>query len=87
MHPLLPDQWTSRALRVAMSVDDWRRLDALARRHEPQAPTTARAFGLAISELLRAVPEPAAEPALIDWMDWEQRKTLRLLFSPRPRAG
>lgn len=83
LHPLLPEQWTSRALRVAMAEQDWSRLDALVRRLGHQAPTTARAYGQVLSELLRSIPEPPPEPGPLDWMDWERRKTLRLLLPPR----
>ncbi len=74
----------SRALRVAMSELDWRRLEALAQRYQHRASTTARAYGMALAELLREVPLPDPEPPPRDWMDWERRKALRLLF---PRSG
>ncbi len=83
LHPLLPDQWTSKALRVAMSEADWDRLDALVREAAVEAPTQARALGLAISRLLHAAPEPSPPPGPLDWMDWERRKTLRLLMPRR----
>ncbi|HWE36224.1 MAG TPA: hypothetical protein VG406_06600 [Isosphaeraceae bacterium] len=79
LHPLLPEQWTSRALRVAMAERDWAALDALARAalRDADAPTQARAYGLILARLLRHAPPP--EPAPLDWMDWERRKALRLL--------
>lgn len=80
LHPPLPERWVSKALRVAMSEADWERLDALVREAEPEAPTQARALGLAISGLLHPAPE-ASPPGPLDWMDWERRKTLRLLMS------
>ena len=43
LHPLLPGQWTSKALRVAMSAEDWARFEALVREaSRPQAPTQAQ---------------------------------------------
>ena len=39
----LPEQWTSKALRVAMSESDWARLERLARTLGAGAPTRARA--------------------------------------------
>ena len=80
LHPPLPEQWTSRALRVAMSEADWERLDALVREAAPDAPSQAKALGLAISRLLHSSPEQASPPGPLDWMDWERRKTLRLLM-------
>ena len=81
LHPLLPEQWTSKALRLTMSEDDWHRFEALARSLAPAAPTQARAYGLALSTLLHSANLPHAEPGPLDWMDWERRKTLRLLLS------
>ena len=80
LHPPLPRQWMSKALRVAMSADDWARFDDLVRRSAGQAPTQARAHGIVLSELLEKAPgalRPAPGP--LDWMDWERKKTLRLL--------
>jgi hypothetical protein len=68
-----------------MSEEDWRRLESLVRHYEHRAPTTARAYGMALAELLREIPPPADVPTPVDWMGWERRKTLRLLFSPRAR--
>lgn len=81
LHPLLPEQWASRALRVAMSESDWSRLEALVREQsERGAPTRARAIGEAIVRLLdTAAMARRPEPGPLDWMDWERRKTLRLL--------
>src|SRR4051794_29613193 len=85
LHPLLPERWTSRPLRVAMSEADWLKFDALAREAEKDAPTQARAFGLTISALMRQSPDPRPDPGPLDWMDWERRKTLRLLMPSAPR--
>jgi hypothetical protein len=81
LHPLLPEEWISKVLRVAMSESDWLRFAALIDQHAAMAPTQARANGLALSSLLHSVPVPWTEPGPLDWMDWERRKTLRLLFA------
>ncbi|GAC1299618.1 MAG: hypothetical protein NVSMB14_10400 [Isosphaeraceae bacterium] len=87
LHPLLPEQWNSRVVRVAMSEEDWARLEHLVQLASAQSPTLARAYGLTISRLLnRGDAETVATDAIsgpLDWMDWERRKTLRLLFSKR----
>ena len=83
MHPALPDRWESRALRVSMSRDDWARLEAVVQRYAAIEPTRARALGAAMSELLDARDTAQADPQPMDWLDWERRKTLRLL---RPGA-
>ena len=80
LHPPLPEQWTSRALRVAMAESDWARLERLARSLGAGAPTQARAYGQTLSYLVHAVPEPEPAPGPLDWMDWERRKTIRLLM-------
>lgn len=80
LHPKLPGEWTSRALRVAMSSEDWARFESLVGGAETLAPTQARAHGMVISRLLdtsAASTKPAPGP--LDWMDWERQKTLRLL--------
>ncbi len=77
LHPLLPPAWMSRALRVAMSAEDWDRFDALAGEASLVASTQARANGVAISRLIHDPTRPAPGPT--DWMDWERLKTLRLL--------
>ena len=60
LHPLLPEEWISKALRVAMPDTDWAQFEALVARFTAMAPSQARAHGLAISELLHATP--ATEP-------------------------
>jgi hypothetical protein len=81
LHPPLPEEWISKALRVAMSEADWARFESLVARYGEMAPTQARAQGLVISDLLHAAPRP--EPGPLDWMDWERRKTIRLLVPNR----
>jgi hypothetical protein len=61
-----------------MSEADWNRLEALVARHGGTASTQARAHGLVMSHLLRGLP--LSEPEPLNWMDWERRKTLRLLL-------
>ena len=81
MHPLLPGDWESKALRVAMSREDWARFESLvlavSARAEPA--TRARAHGEVVSRLLDAAAGSRVEPGPLDWMDWERQKTLRLL--------
>ena len=81
LHPILPEAWESRPLRVAMSRADWDRFEALVRDLAADAPTQARALGKTLSHLVHSVPAPNPIPAQDpSWMDWERRKTLRLLF-------
>jgi hypothetical protein len=79
LHPPLPEQWISKALRVAMSESDWAHFEALVSRVSAMAQSQARAHGLVLSDLLHTFPRPEPEPGPLDWMDWERRKTLRLL--------
>jgi hypothetical protein len=81
LFPLLPERWVSRALRVAMSEQDWAKFGAFVEAATPQTPTHARACGQAISRLMEHLPAPQPSPGPLDWMDWERRKTLRLLRS------
>jgi hypothetical protein len=79
LHPPLPAEWTSRAIRVAMSEADWARFEALSQlwASVDPAPTQARAHGQALSRLLQHAEQSA--PGALDWMDWERQKTLKLL--------
>ena len=45
LHPRLPEEWVSKALRVAMSESDWAEFEALVARFAVMAPTQARAMG------------------------------------------
>jgi hypothetical protein len=65
----LPDEWISRAVRVAMSDADWVHFDAIASRYSREVPTQARAYGLAIAELLHAVCLPEPEPGPFDALE------------------
>jgi len=67
----------SRALRVAMSAEDWAHFDALVNEASFRAPTQARAHGEVIAGLIR--DRPRATPGPANWMDWERQKALRLL--------
>jgi hypothetical protein len=83
LHPLLPQEWVSKALRVAMSESDWSELESLAARIGSLAPTQARAYGMVLSGLLNQAE--SAEPGPLDWMDWERLKMERLVRKePRP---
>ena len=64
-----------------MSESDWERFLGLVERFAGDAPTTARAAGVAISMLLEHAPRDVirVNPGPLAWMDWEQRKNLRLL--------
>ena len=77
IHPLLPPEWISRAIRVAMSGDDWQQLDRLVAEMSSRTPTQARALGEVLSTLLRATRRDETGPS--HWMDWERQKTLRLI--------
>lgn len=87
LHPLLPQQWSSKPIRVSMSDEDWARFDALVAAVAPRASTHARAQGLVLGWLLDragvgAAVSPRNPPGTpLDWMDWERQKTLRLLRS------
>lgn len=81
LHPLLPDEWSSRALRVAMSSRDWARFEALVQSVAADVPTQARANGVAIARLIDNATTPQPSPRPFDWMDWEWQKALKLLRS------
>ncbi len=66
-----------------MAAEDWARFDALVSLLGRQEPSRARAHGQAIARLMHEAGVPREEPGPLDWMDWERRKTLRLL---RPGA-
>jgi hypothetical protein len=76
----LPEQWTSKPLRVAMAESDWARFEAKVHEVAGHEPTQARAVGATITHLMDLAPEPVPQPGPLDWMDWERRKTLRLLL-------
>ena len=89
LHPPLPHEWTSKALRVTMSEADWARFESLAGMLAPAAPTQARAYGMALSALIHTTTLPQSElgslgePGPLEWMDWERRKTLQLVLLSR----
>jgi hypothetical protein len=83
LHPLLPEEWVSKVLRVAMSESDWAKFETIVARCAALVPTQARAHGLALSGLLHAAPRPRLEPGPLDWMDWEREKSRRLLMPNR----
>jgi hypothetical protein len=64
-----------------MSQGDWERFEGLVRSlsAHPDAPTVARANGLALSRLMDATAHARPDPGPLAWMDWERQKTLRLL--------
>ncbi len=79
LHPPLPVEWTSKAIRVAMSEADWSRFEAMTQGLSAveATPTQARAYGQAVSHLMQHAEQSA--PGASDWMDWERQKTLKLL--------
>lgn len=81
LHPPLPEEWVSRALRVAMPEADWRRFEAAADRLGSGATTQARAYGLTIARLVQGEAPASTAAGPHDWMEWERRKALRLLRS------
>jgi hypothetical protein len=87
LHPPLPEEWISKVLRVAMSESDWARFENLVARCSAMASTQARAHGMVLSELLHSPAQQEPEPGPLDWMDWEHRKTLRLLLPDSSRMG
>src|SRR5215472_4911379 len=75
LFPRLPDQWVSRAMRVAMLAADWARFDALTTRAAEGTDTGARAAGRALMVLL----DTADLARAAHWLDWEHDKARRLL--------
>ena len=65
-----------------MSESDWAQFEALVARYAAMAPTQARATGWCLRAAHAVPAEP--EPGPLDWMDWERRKTLRLLVPKGP---
>jgi hypothetical protein len=80
LHPPLPEEWVSKALRVAMSESDWTLFERLVASYAANSPTLARAHGLLLADLLHRNSPLEPEMGPLDWMDWERRKTLRLLL-------
>jgi hypothetical protein len=62
----LPEEWISKALRVAMSESNWAHFEALVSRRTAFAPSQARAHGLVLAELLHSVRRPELEPGPLD---------------------
>ena len=74
LHPLLPEEWVSKALRVAMSESDWAEFEALVARCAVVAPTQARAYGMVLSGLLHGIcrSRARARPARLDGLGASQ---------------
>jgi hypothetical protein len=62
LHPPLPEEWISKALRVAMSESDWERFQALVDHYVAATPSQARACGIAISTLLQSAQPKQPDP-------------------------
>jgi len=65
-----------------MSEADWARFESLSYLLSQATPTRARAYGLALSTLMDSANLPAPTSGPTNWMDWELRKTLKLLRFP-----
>jgi hypothetical protein len=76
----LPPDWQSRSVRMALPAADWQALESLAAFYAPGASSMSAALGAVVHQLLethRRTEEFRWNPD--DWMEWERRKTLRLL--------
>ena len=69
LHPLLPEEWVSKALRVAMSESDWAEFEGLVARIAVFAPTQARAYGMVLSGLLHQASS-VLSPSRARWTGW-----------------
>jgi len=76
----LPKDWSSRSVRIALPESDWVALEMFARRYGADGSSGAVALGQAIRRLLETQRRSADWSwDSSDWMEWERRKTLRLL--------
>jgi len=102
LFPKLPADFETRLLRIAMSTQAWRQLEALAA--DPPAATRPRAIGAAIERALAHADAPSrrvrefalpAPPATrlrhasvhSDWLAWQFEKERRLLGDPQRNAA
>ena len=67
LHPLLPEEWVSKALRVAMSESDWAELESLVARMRGPGTDAGTCLRDGVSGLLNRPNR--AEPGPLDWMD------------------
>src|SRR5262245_28465718 len=74
LHPRLPENWISRAVRVSMPESRWRQFDGLIRKVKDF--TGARAAGQVLAQLLDAHDKAAPT---VHWLDWEHEKAKRIL--------
>ena len=74
LHPRLPENWISRAVRISMPDWRWRQFDALVGKVKDF--TGARAAGQVLVQLMDS--HMKAAPAA-HWLDWEQEKAKRIL--------
>ena len=74
LHPRLPENWISRAVRISMPDWRWRQFDALVGKVKDF--TGARAAGQVLAQLMDA--HTKAAPA-VHWLDWEHEKAKRIL--------
>jgi hypothetical protein len=100
LYPKLPGAYQSRAIRVAMALESWQRIERLASRSS--APTLPRAYGEVMEQLLenfdsfsRDVVRPTFQAlhrsvekpiygTLDDWQAWQMQKDLALLAASAP---
>lgn len=76
----LPENWSSRSVRIALPESDWGALEMLSRRYGSEGSSGAVALGQAIHRLLETQRRSADWSwDSSDWMEWERRKTLKLL--------
>lgn len=76
----LPTDWQGRSVRINLPAADWAYLDKLIIEQGLESASMAMAMGRLVHELLeerRRTDEFRWSPD--DWMEWERRKTLRLL--------
>lgn len=76
----LPVNWSSRSVRIALPDSDWVVLEMLARRYGAEGSSGSAALGQVIHRLLetqRRASDWSWDSS--DWMEWERRKTLKLL--------
>jgi hypothetical protein len=74
LHPLLPENWISRAVRISMSDARWQQFDALIGKVKDF--TGARAAGQVLSQFIDAHAKAAPT---VHWLDWEHEKAKRVL--------
>ena len=76
----LPDGWQGRSIRISLPESDWLLLDSLIANLAPDGASRSMAMGKVLHQLLSEHQRSAQfQWSPDDWMEWERRKTLRLL--------